>query len=247
MTNAAQREADDIAASRAAARKRRGRGKKSKTAWNSLEVAKLLVAATTPILLAFFGLIVTRASHDKEDLRTRKATAEPILAGLQVNAQIVKIDLDQKLAQLRNQQEPKKRGALLDSIYEDMNDYNAKAAVEFVRLRFLINDDRRYMQFEEAFFRNTRHELNEAVLCSAKPATLVQDYVESAKCTHQHLDLVYRCPALITDIIRNVETLPLVTDQPAVKDCGIDSSLAIHGTKNVASTMSIAASNAASH
>jgi hypothetical protein len=35
--------------------------------WNSLEVAKLLVAALTPILLFVLGLIVSRAAHRVED------------------------------------------------------------------------------------------------------------------------------------------------------------------------------------
>ncbi len=119
---------------------------KPKSPWNSLEIAKLILSALTPALIAFFGFYFAHRTHQedvertqREELRARKASAEPLIRDLMANTVGIMSAIDDAAKVLDTQKESERKKTL-DRLHAFVKDRQGVVSQANAKLQYLIDD-----------------------------------------------------------------------------------------------------------
>ena len=122
------------------------KGETPKSPWNSLERAKLVVSALTPLLIAIVGITATVVVHfqdvaraQKEELRVKKATADPLIEDMQATiSQVSTVLLAADISMPR--ENPEERGKTLRALSDTVLATSRRLHEDSNKLMYLIND-----------------------------------------------------------------------------------------------------------
>jgi len=197
---------------------------KSKSPWNSLEVAKIIVGAMTPLLIASIGIYATWQLHQqdveraqREQIRLRKSAAEPLVHDLQTNTNQIVFAINAADAVL-DQQSHVRRKKTADDLKATVGHLQELNSQTRARLQSIIYKDDPSISFTGAELAQTI-EIALAVECAESRVNAVN----APRCgMREHSDNIWRCSLAINLALTMFDQLPISADWMDVKGCGMD-------------------------
>ncbi len=213
---------------------------KPKSPWNSLEASKLVVGSLTPLVIGLIGVYyahegqVAQAERaQQEQLRTRKAEAEPLIREQQsVVARIIKaLDDAEKSVEAR----PADRSKLLaelDGTLKPLSEANFSAST---KLHYVINDP--FVASDMA-----REVLQDDLdIASARECIENKGVAGRPQCSVKPItSKLWRCSVAKTFALSSFEHLPVEMKGLETKDCHFPSLVKVDDPESIRKAMQMA-------
>jgi hypothetical protein len=204
----------------------------SKTHWTSLEVAKIIVGAMTPLLIAGFGWYATDRSHKEESEHTRrediriKKTSSAVVISAMVGQESAIADEARKIAgDLHKSTEHSQTLTQLNIFRERTNAYSSQTLINFNTMKPNFTLPTTYRAVVRLWGGKVLDSIRQTPMCAddigPKGTKITAD-----ECVEKNLATANDCMTIVMDALNNFDTLPIYEDPETIKLCEVPENIA---------------------